>query len=279
MNDVTNHIPDAPADETPPADEHAAHAAPDDGAGPRVPAAEALADDLPPPAGDEPAATEAEAEAPADAEAAEAGVESPAAPADEAAPAAEPAPAPDSKRKWYVVKVASGREESIKAAIERKIRIEGLEEFLGQIVIPVEKVTEMRKARDGSTKRVVREHRGELPRDVDGLRQLEGVGEYTAGAVASIAFGVRAATALFERPLRLSENHARPLDHPAGYRVIPLMHPSTINIAGFHRVGLRSLDHYEAQLTELFRREFARLAVQRLLPLTTPTDTTRGADL
>jgi len=93
------------------------------------------------------------------------------------------------------------------------------------------------------------------------------------------AFGVRAATALFERPLRLSENHARPLDHPAGYRVIPLMHPSTINIAGFHRVGLRSLDHYEAQLTELFRREFARLAVQRLLPLTTPTDTTRGADL
>ncbi len=44
-----------------------------------------------------------------------------------------------------------------------------------------------------AARRVVREHGGELPRDVDGLRQLEGVGEYTAGAVASIAYGVRAA--------------------------------------------------------------------------------------
>jgi A/G-specific adenine glycosylase len=44
-----------------------------------------------------------------------------------------------------------------------------------------------------AAKRIVREHRGELPRDVEGLRQLEGVGDYTAGAVASIAYGVRAA--------------------------------------------------------------------------------------
>jgi len=44
-----------------------------------------------------------------------------------------------------------------------------------------------------AAKRIVREHSGELPRDVEGLRQLEGVGDYTAGAVASIAYGVRAA--------------------------------------------------------------------------------------
>lgn len=44
-----------------------------------------------------------------------------------------------------------------------------------------------------AAKRVVREHGGELPRQIDALRQLEGVGEYTAGAVASIAYGVRAA--------------------------------------------------------------------------------------
>jgi A/G-specific adenine glycosylase len=38
---------------------------------------------------------------------------------------------------------------------------------------------------------LVRErHGGQLPRDPDGLRQLPGVGEYTAGAVASIAFGL-----------------------------------------------------------------------------------------
>jgi transcriptional antiterminator NusG len=66
------------------------------------------------------------------------------APAD-GAPAAEPAP--ESKKKWYVVKVTSGREESIKSAIERKVKIEGLEEFFGQIAIPVEEFVEKKKVR------------------------------------------------------------------------------------------------------------------------------------
>ncbi|HJZ56675.1 MAG TPA: transcription termination/antitermination protein NusG [Gemmataceae bacterium] len=56
-------------------------------------------------------------------------------------------PAPDSKKKWYVVKIQSGREESIKAAIERKVKIEGLEEFYGQIAIPVEEYVEKKKVR------------------------------------------------------------------------------------------------------------------------------------
>src|SRR5207302_4635360 len=37
-------------------------------------------------------------------------------------------PAPNNKH-WYVVKVQSGREESIKEAIERRVKIEGVEEF------------------------------------------------------------------------------------------------------------------------------------------------------
>ncbi len=38
---------------------------------------------------------------------------------------------------------------------------------------------------------IVREHHdGALPGDLDGLRALPGIGEYTAGAVASIAFGI-----------------------------------------------------------------------------------------
>ena len=59
-----------------------------------------------------------------------------------------PAPSqPESKKKWYVVKIQSGREESIKAAIERKMKIEGLEEFYGQIAIPVEEFVEKKKVR------------------------------------------------------------------------------------------------------------------------------------
>jgi transcriptional antiterminator NusG len=106
--------------------------------------------------------------------------------------APEPDPVPSNKR-WYVVKVQSGREESIKEAIERRVKIEGLEEYFGQIVIPVERVTEMRKARDGSTKRVIREHKlypGYLMCEVEYndrilylFRETSGVGDFVGGTV------------------------------------------------------------------------------------------------
>ena len=54
--------------------------------------------------------------------------------------AAEEPKKPDTKQ-WYVVKVQSGREESIKEAIERRVKIEGLEEYFGHIVITMDKVT------------------------------------------------------------------------------------------------------------------------------------------
>ena len=58
-----------------------------------------------------------------------------------------PAAAVDSTRKWYVVKVQSGREDSIKRDIERKVKIQGLEEFFGRIEIPVEEVVEKKKVK------------------------------------------------------------------------------------------------------------------------------------
>jgi len=87
----------------------------------------------------------------------------------EATVAAEPPTepeAPPSNKKWYVVKVTSGREETIKAAIERKVKIEGLEAEFGQIVIPVERVTEVKKVKETKNgekvtkeKRVIKERK------------------------------------------------------------------------------------------------------------------------
>jgi transcriptional antiterminator NusG len=100
----------------------------------------------------------------------------------------EPAPTTPSKKRWYVVKVQSGREESIKEAIERRVKIEGLEEYFGQIIIPVERVTEMR-----SGKRVVRERKlypGYLMVEVEYndrilylFRETSGVGDFVGGSV------------------------------------------------------------------------------------------------
>jgi transcriptional antiterminator NusG len=43
---------------------------------------------------------------------------------------------------WFVLKVQSNREKSIRDSLLRRIKREGLEEFFGEIVIPTEKVVE-----------------------------------------------------------------------------------------------------------------------------------------
>jgi transcriptional antiterminator NusG len=112
-----------------------------------------------------------------------------AAEADEAPePAAEEKPPEPSNKRWYVVKVQSGREETIKDAIERRVKIEGLEEFFGQIIIPVERVTEIRNG-----KRVVKERKlfpGYLMVEVEYndrilylFRETSGVGDFVGGTV------------------------------------------------------------------------------------------------
>src|SRR4029079_16049408 len=101
-------------------------------------------------------------------------------------PAPQPGP-PDSKH-LYIVKVQSGREESIKEAVERRVKIEGLEDYFGQIKIPVEKVTELRNG-----KRVVRSRKkfpgyrmahGEFnDRILYLFRETSGVGDFVGATV------------------------------------------------------------------------------------------------
>jgi transcriptional antiterminator NusG len=100
----------------------------------------------------------------------------------------EPPMPPAQPKHWYVVKVQSGREESIKEAIERRVKIDGLEEYFGQIVIPIEKVTEVK-----NNKRVVRERKlypGYIMAEVDFndrilylFRETSGVGDFVGGSL------------------------------------------------------------------------------------------------
>jgi transcriptional antiterminator NusG len=101
--------------------------------------------------------------------------------------AKEPVPVPAVENKnWYVVKVQSGREESIKEAIERRVKIEGLEEYFGKIIIPIERSVEMKGG-----KRVVRERKlypGYLMVQVEYndrmlylFRETSGVGDFVGG--------------------------------------------------------------------------------------------------
>jgi transcriptional antiterminator NusG len=110
-----------------------------------------------------------------------------------AAPAAEGAGTatavaepPAHQKRWYVVKVQSGREDSIKGNLERRIKVENLEPFVGRIVVPVEKVTEVR---DGKRRiKKVKKFPGYLFCEVEFnehvlylFRETSGVGDFVGG--------------------------------------------------------------------------------------------------
>lgn len=48
---------------------------------------------------------------------------------------------------WYILKVVSNREESVRDALRRRIAIAGLDEAFGEIIIPTEKVSEFKNGR------------------------------------------------------------------------------------------------------------------------------------
>ena len=85
----------------------------------------------------------------------------------------------------------------------------------GQVLRLWEGLGYYRRARQlhAAAKIIVAEHAGRLPQDVSELQRLPGIGRYTAGAIASIAFGQRAAI--------LEANTIRLLSRLIGYRGDP----------------------------------------------------------
>lgn len=147
-------------------------------------------EDTPPPPAAEAAPPPGEPDAPAtvpppepEPEAAEAGEASEPPAATATAVADEP---PPHQKKWYVVKVQSGREDSIRGALERRVKLENLEPFVGRIVVPVEKVTEVR---DGKRRiKKVKKFPGYLFCEVEFnehvlylFRETSGVGDFVGG--------------------------------------------------------------------------------------------------
>jgi transcriptional antiterminator NusG len=59
---------------------------------------------------------------------------------------------PQNKKNWYILKVQVNREEPIKRSLERRIAVAGLKDYFGDILVPTEKVTEIR----GDKKRIVK---------------------------------------------------------------------------------------------------------------------------
>ena len=97
-----------------------------------------------------------------------------------------PAPVPTGNKKWYVIKVQSGREDTIREAVERRVKIEGLDEFFGQIIVPVERTVELVKGKKVTRTRKL--YPGYIMAEVEFndrvlylFRETSGVGDFVGG--------------------------------------------------------------------------------------------------
>jgi transcriptional antiterminator NusG len=57
------------------------------------------------------------------------------------------------KKRWYVVHAYSGFENSVKQAIENRVRTEGVEDLFGDILVPTEEVVELRAGQKRKSER------------------------------------------------------------------------------------------------------------------------------
>lgn len=56
--------------------------------------------------------------------------------------------------KWYVLRAVSGQEKKVKQYVEREIVNNKFEDLFDQVLTPTEKVYQIRKSRDGKTKKI-----------------------------------------------------------------------------------------------------------------------------
>jgi transcriptional antiterminator NusG len=93
-------------------------------------------------------------------------------------------------RRWYVVRVQSGREGTVQTALHRRLKIAGKENVIPRVLVPVETVTELKSGKKRTRKRKlypgyvlieVEEEAGKVPRDVWFLvRETAGVGDFVS---------------------------------------------------------------------------------------------------
>ncbi len=64
-----------------------------------------------------------------------------------------PTPEPTGERHWYILKVQSNREDSIRDALLRRVKVAGLLGFFGEIIVPIEMVSEFKAGKKRVVKR------------------------------------------------------------------------------------------------------------------------------
>ncbi len=74
---------------------------------------------------------------------------------DDAAPVELAAPEEDRpiNKQWYILKVQTNREDSIRDALQRRVAMAGLDKYFGEIIVPIEMVSEFKNGKKRVSKR------------------------------------------------------------------------------------------------------------------------------
>lgn len=101
--------------------------------------------------------------------------------------AAEGADDEASDKKWYILKVQSNREKSVCAALQRRVKVEGLDDFFGEIIVPTEDVAEFKNGKRRVVKRKL--YPGYIVVNMAlndetwfAVRETPGIGDFTGSA-------------------------------------------------------------------------------------------------
>lgn len=114
--------------------------------------------------------------------------EEPAAETEEpAAGAATEEPAKSDKMDWYILKVQSNREESIREGLLRRVAIQGLDYYFGDVIVPTEKVTEFKGGKKKIIKRKLYPGYIVVHMEINDdtwflVRETPGIGDFTGAA-------------------------------------------------------------------------------------------------
>ena len=106
-------------------------------------------------------------------------------------PAEEPEAPPEEEKSdemdWYILKVQSNREDSIREGLLRRVKIAGLERFFGDVIVPTEKVTEVKAGKKRVMKRKLYPGYIVVNMEVNDdtwflVRETPGIGDFTGAA-------------------------------------------------------------------------------------------------
>lgn len=93
----------------------------------------------------------------------------------------------DIRLEWYILKVQSNRERTASDALKRKVAIEGIDRYFGDIIVPTEKVTEFKNGKKKTVERKIWPGYIAVQMHVNddtwfAIRETSGIGDFTGAA-------------------------------------------------------------------------------------------------